>query len=141
MSINGSVTPVAFEWENIRSRPAAIARTLWSILDAGPTANTFGGIAGGITNGLLIELVDNADVVQFDFFDGETVKKNHQFGLLAGVDWVVLAGPGDAFTVRWTLAKAGKELRLPPGFKLRVTVQDDLTPIDSMTVMLQGYYI
>ncbi len=142
MSVDGSITPVAFEWENERTTPAVLNRTLWDILDAAPTATKFGGIAGGLANGLLVELVDPAGAVRFDFLDGSTVKQNHHFGTLAGVDWLLTAGQGlDAVTVRWSLFRSGKELRLPPGFKLRVTVQDDLTLVDSMTIMLQGYYI
>ncbi len=143
MSIDGSITPVVFEWVNERTTPAVINRTLWDILDAAPTATKFAGIAApGLTNGLKIECADPSDVVQFDFLDGGTIKQNHQFSTLAGVDWVLTTGQGlDAITIRWSLFKSGKEMRLPPGFKFRVTVQDDLTSIDTMTVMLQGYYL
>jgi hypothetical protein len=142
MAVNGDPTPVVFEWENERSQIAIVSRVLWDILGSAPTSTKFGGIAGGLTNGILIELVDAADVVQFNFFDGEPIRQNHEFGCLAGVDWDITAGQGlDALSIRWSLFKSGKELRVLPGFKLRIVVQDDLTPLGNMVTLVQGYYL
>ena len=140
MAVNGSVTAVEFEFENTDPLlKAVIARTLWNIVDASPTAIKFGGITA-LTNGLLVELVNPADVVVFDFLDGVPIKQNAQFGNLGGVDWNLTAGAGTgAVTVRWSLFKTGREILVPPGFKIRLTVQDDLSALDSMMVSVQGY--
>ena len=143
MAVDGSVTPVVFVWENEEPiKNAVVSRLLVDILDAGPTTTKFGGITGGLTNGLLMDLADPADMVVLDLIDGDAIKQNHQFGRFAGPDWVLtLTAGADAVNVRWSLSKSGKELLIPPGFKLRVTVRDDLTPLDSMSVAMQGYRI
>ncbi len=143
MAVDGSITPVEFEWKNEEPiKNAVCARLLWDILDGSPTTTKFGGIIGGLTNGVLMQLVDAADAVVLDFTDGDPIKQNHQFARMVGTDWALTIGAGvDAVNVRWSLFKTGKELLVPPGFKLRVTIRDDLTTVDSMSVSMQGYRI
>ncbi len=143
MAVDGSITPVVFEWENEEPvKNAVISRLLIDILDAGPTTTKFGGITGGLANGMLMDCRDPSDVIVLDLLDGDPIKQNHQFGRFAGPDWVLTITAGaDAVNVRWSLSKSGKELLLPPGFKLRVTARDDLTTLDSMSVAVQGYRI
>ncbi len=143
MAVDGSVTPVAFEWENQEPvKHAVVSRLLWDILDGSPTTSKFGGIIGGLTNGVLVELRDAADAVVVDFLDGDPIKQNHQFARMVGTDWALVIGAGvDSVNVRWSLFKTGKQLLVPPGFKLRVTVRDDLMALDSMSVSLQGYRV
>ncbi len=143
MAVDGSITPVEFEWENEEPiRHAVVSRLLWDILDGSPTTIKFGGIIGGLANGVLIDLRDAAGTLVMDFTDGDPIKQNHQFARMVGTDWALTIGAGvDAVNVRWSLFKTGKQLLVPPGFKLRVTVRDDLTTLDSMSVSLQGYRI
>ncbi len=143
MAVDGSATPVEFEWENEEPiRHAVCSRLLWDILDGSPTTTKFGGIIGGLTNGVLIDLRDATGAVVLDFTDGDPIKQNHQFARMVGTDWALTIGAGvDVVNVRWSLFKTGKELLVPPGFKLRVTVRDDLLTLDSMSVSMQGYRI
>lgn len=143
MDVNGSVTPVVFSIEHHRSNMVMdIFRVNMVILDAGPAASEFGGIANGLTNGLVIRIVDSQGNILIDFFDGQTIRNNSDFGLLAGPDWPIVTGAGtDAVSVRWTIAKAGDSVVLNKGDRFEIVVQDDLTPLDSFRVQVQGIFV
>ncbi|MHC4301522.1 MAG: hypothetical protein ACYS7Y_30000 [Planctomycetota bacterium] len=114
-------------------------RCMISIRDDGISPFDFGAISGGLTNGLQIRLYDASDKLVTDFTDGVPIKTNGQFVLLAGVDVDrdVTAGD-DQLTVRWTFAKAGEPLHMKTGDYFRVSVQDTLTAMTAMAIVVQG---
>ena len=143
MNIDGSVTPVTFSVEHHRAvMDMDIFRVNMVILDAGPAASEFGGIPNGLTNGLLIRVMDSQGNILLDFLDGLTIRNNSDFGLLAGPDWPIVTGAGtDAVSVRWTIAKAGDSVVLNKGDRFEVVVQDDLTSLDSFRIQVQGIFV
>lgn len=141
MNVNGSVTAVDFYYRCPDNVQAVLARVNISIFDAGPTGAEFGGIPA-LTKGIQFLIKDDSGKVLFDFLDGDGVKQNRGFGLLAGPDWALATGAGvDAVTVRWTFARAGRQVLLKPGQGFVCTVRDDLTAVNDMGMMLQGYFL
>lgn len=139
MNVDGSVTPVHFDYVAVNDR--YVDRCNFVIIDGGITPIKFGGISGGLTNGVLVRVVDSDDATVLDFLEGETIKKNADWDFLAGTDNIIENAAGDDhMCIRWTLSKGmrGKPMYLPIGWKLRFTVQDDLTPITQFRIMVQG---
>lgn len=96
-----------------------------------------------MSNGLKVEVVDQAGTVLLDFLDGSTIKANHQWTQLAGTDNPITAAAGDdEFSVRWTLSSGlGDQLSIGPTEDLRATVQDDLSAMTYFRIMVQGVYV
>lgn len=141
MNVNGSVTPVKFHYRAPDDLQCVLSRINISIFDAGPTGSEFGGIPA-LTNGITFTIEDKAGKILIDLSDGVGVKQNRGFGLLAGPDWALATGAGvDAVTVRWTFARAGRQLLLKSGQTFVCTVRDDLLAINDMGMMVQGYYL
>ena len=138
MNINGSPTPIPFEIEV----PSARQYHLWSlsliILASNVAPLRFGGISGGLANGLLIQAIDDdGSTVLRDFLDGETIKTNTDFSIFAGENVETdTDGVGtDAVRVLWNLKDSGGPLRLIEGQRLRVTVQDNLLALTKFVAL------
>ena len=141
MAVDGSSTPVDFEYTVPASQEVLLSRAAVFIQDAGPSPTEFGGIAA-LTNGLLIQVRDGADQLVKQF--GEPIQDNTDFVLLAGTDVVYELTTGvDSVSVRWTFSRTsgGDLLQLREGETFRVRVQDDLTGLTSMRWALQGQFV
>ncbi len=118
-----------------------LARINMGIFDAGPTFAKFGGIAA-LTNGVQILIVDNDGVVLQDFTGGRPITKNADFNYLAGIDSVIDTSAGqDLVRIRFTILRAGDNMLLLPGHKIRFVIQDDLSGIDEFRAMGQGLIV
>ena len=139
MSVDGSSTPVKYKYTVPTDSRALITRVMIVILDKGPIPTKFGGVAT-LTNGLDIQIFDSdGTTVLVDFLDGAPITQNAEFGCLAGVDIQIDAGAAsDSLIVRWTLRDAGASAVLTEGQIFQMTVNDDLTGLDSMVVLVQG---
>jgi hypothetical protein len=93
-------------------------------------ANGFGTGASALTNGLKIGVDDSNGVEVYDFTENHPIKTNAGFTLFAGVDVTTIAD-GKGMGVRWTLSKAtgGEAILIPSGWRLRATVQDNLSAL------------
>ncbi len=141
MNVDGSTTPVDFSYKCPDNCQAVLSRVLISIFDSGPTGGEFGGIPA-LTNGIRFATQDQNGKELLAFAEEFNVKQNRAFGLLAGPDWALATGAGvDSVTVRWTFAKAGKEVLLLPGESFVCTVNDNLVAIDDFGMQLQGYFL
>lgn len=141
MSVDGSVTPVAFQAIVPSGKQWKIERVNMYLLDGGIRHDRFAGLAGGLANGLRFTAVDADNTTELiDFLDGQPILINAHFTKLAGVDnmLVGIAGGDDQIQIRWTMSKSGAPLLLTAGQRLSVTVQDDLTSITSMSALIQG---
>lgn len=130
MMIDGSVVEERFEIAPPAEEIWSMERVLIVMTAVGMKAQTFGGMVA-LTNGIRF-IQERGGVEVEDFLDGETVKTNADFGLLAGVDNIVQGLPADdLLNVRWTLGKAGFPmfLRGNDQEKLIAVIQDDLTVI------------
>lgn len=140
MAVDGG-TPAFFDIKGTSANDdCALHRINIEIVDGAITPVKFGGLAA-LTNGLGITLVDADDVELFDFLDGLTIKRNADWGLLAGIDAVLEQAPADDhFPVRWSIFKAtgGRPLSLLGGKKLRFTVQDNIAALTFFRIMGQG---
>ena len=94
-----------------------------------------------LTNGLLFQVLDlDSNIVQHFGTDELPIKAHWQFVLWAGND--VVEGDGTNFVslkVRWTLGHSGADLWLPAGYTFRCVVQDNLSTITELYMMLQGH--
>lgn len=120
-------------------------------------ADNYGGIVGGLANGMLmaVQSFDGAaatDIV--DLLDGIPVLSHGGWG---GVCWDVLnplpspgAGNDSTFMARWSFFKAGQPIRLrgqrnalpttaDPAERLTLVGRDDLTTLVAHRFMAQGY--
>lgn len=142
MNVNGSVTAVQFFVTVPTGRSLVWERTNFIIVDGGISAGLFAGIVGGaLTNGVNIKVVDENGTTVKDFTTGfGNIKTNEEWNLLAGIDGVQqqLAGD-DLLPVRWTVSRAGQPPKLDAGWKIVVTIQDDLSSIVKFEGLVQGY--
>lgn len=117
-----------------------VARLFVTIRDTMITAEKYGGIASGLTNGINIDHREEGDIIK-DLLGGFDIKTN--------IDWARFCydvdlktwGAGDEFvTVRWTFEKSGEPLILHGGKagRLVVTCNDDMTGLISHTFTAQG---
>lgn len=117
-----------------------ITRITLSIVDAGIRPERFAGLSAS-TAGLKIQVTTSTGGVLFDFLDGQTIKKNADWSLLAGADAVTTtpSAGDDGFAVRWTI-KRTQPLLVKQGQQFRFTIQDASSGISSWNTMAQGYY-
>jgi hypothetical protein len=116
MNVDGSVTPVVFEV--VATQRIYVQRVNFEIVDGSITPTKFAGLTA-LTNGVLVRIVDSDDNVLKDFLDGETIKQNSDWSLLAGSDVPITAAAGDdELPIRWTVSKGtGDALELSDGEK------------------------
>lgn len=145
MVVNGAVTAVSFFVSGEADAETHVSRVLLLTTDTGITQMTFSGLPI-LSTGLTVKVLDTDDTELFDYLDGVTIKKNADWAHMAGIDGTSISTLGaadDVFIMRWTLSKAGHPLRLYPGQKLEVLVQDDLLtggPTE-LEMTAQGYTI
>jgi hypothetical protein len=138
INANGSVTPVTY---SIAPQTTIRALRVLGSMTTGspPDYSTFGDIAGGITKGIVLRrnngVVDNI----------WNVKKNADFaGLAYDLNIFRAANPQgvDGLAFRYTLNgedKHGTSILIPPGDRLDLIVQDDLSSLTSFEITVQGY--
>ena len=141
MCVDGSVTPVLFQYIVPAGKRVIIERVLFTGL--GPTIKPerFVSIAA-VTNGLTIDILDPDDNSLLDFLDGHGITANYKWAQMVGVDVPSMLSPGsalDMMPLRWTLGKSGWATELLAGEKFSVGVHDDLTAIDYLEMFLQGH--
>ena len=139
--IGGASTTATSTFAFNPGRTCMIERVNVPVVDGSMTPDKFAGLSA-LTNGLLIRVCDAAGVEQIDYTDGEGIKTNSDWGILAGSDntIVVAAGTG-GMVVRWTIAKSGSPLLLPANHEFQVIRRDNLVGITSMKAMVQGRFL
>ena len=125
----------------VATAPTDMVRLNIMLLDGSITMPEFGGEAA-LTNGLVVRIVDTDGTELIDFLDGAPIVKNADWHLLAGTDGnsINTQGAGDdVFSVRWTIDRAGQEIKLLPGQAFQVIRRDSFVEITELRMMLQGY--
>jgi hypothetical protein len=146
MNVDGSITPVPF-YAGPTTQMWAIARMIVLIEDNGTvTAANYGAIAGGLTNGLTVQVREGGPTgaVLHDLLDGDNIDSNMAWAEHSYDAEPATFGSGNNFfKVRWTFSRAGMPLILDSfrTEKLVVTVRDDLTPLVSHQIGIQGIII
>ena len=138
-----SVTPETFSLGPPAGESWIVERLIVYIGDGGSfSANEYGDIAGGLTNGYLVKVVDSGgDVLTLN--DGLPFTTNGRLGSVCyDVNNVGSGAAGaDAITVRWTFSRAGAPLRLigDNGEAISITFSDNLSLLTEHTFFIDGY--
>jgi len=136
MNVDGAASTTTFKYT--ATGDSVIIRINVLLMDTATAPSKFGGIAS-LTTGVLLGIFDSDGTQVLDFCDGQPIKTNADWGLLAGTDSNVDAGAGeDAASIRWTIAKSGSPGWLPKDYYIAFTIQDDLEAIGSFRAMVQG---
>lgn len=139
MHINASVTPVDFKYTMPAGKAGIVARVNIHIQDGSVDPSDFGGIVGGVTNGISLKVYDSDDTELIDFMDSHPVQINSEWTHQAGVDMFIHKGSGDdSLSVRWTISKVGASLYLTAGQYIQVTIADDFSGITEFHIFIQG---
>ena len=144
MDVNGSGTAQEFEWVVPASETWYLSALVFMIIDNGSMDRTdFGSISGGIDDGLLIEirtqgttytyanLEDNTDIIHAFPYAQKTPDGVGEEGL----------GFMDEDDMYHALAKFKVPITLVTGDFVRVTVRDNLTGLDELTLSLEKYRV
>ena len=146
---NYLAVPDTFEWVPNAHRKANIARMLVLIEDdANFGASAYGGIVGGLVNGVRIVVRDslNGDALVAELDGGEPVYTNTDWAGLCHDFTPFVFGTGQnnqVGTVRWTFARATAPLFLDgaKGHYLSVELNDDLSTLVDHRFLVQGKYL
>lgn len=119
--------------------PVDIYEVRVHIFDATPTLEKFGGLAE-LTNGCKFEIVDSVTgAVQLDLTGNHTITKNADLTHLSGVNFDLWTGVGLDLVTATITAPFG--LRLPRGYRVQWTNQDDLTGLTEFHISFTGHLI
>ena len=139
MNVNGSVTPVTFTYKVPDNRRFIIKKINSCITDSSINSLDYGGIAGGLTNGL--QMYYKYDLSSADVYFSETdvspIKNNVCFQIRSSNIFVNTVGATDSICFSIDLGENPIILNETGSFN--VIVRDDLTPLDGQRIILHGY--
>lgn len=141
MNVDGSVTPVEFEYKVQTGLDFYCTSINGLIVDnQAIDAGDFGGIPGGLPNGIGIDLIDAQGVVFNMLGPGRTIQINGDFALYAGVQCTHVGGGNKGLGFHWDLREStgGIPCRFGSDTIFRVTINDDLTNLQRFLVSTHG---
>ena len=140
MNVDGSVMAVDFTLSPPAGKLFFLSRMNIVLEDESINHLKFGGIAGGITNGLLLK-VKEGGLAERDISE-HPIKRNAEFHHIA-FDVQLISAASDILTIRWEFFRSGSflELRNSRGDNIKATVQDDLRNINEFEIICQGYEV
>lgn len=143
LNVDGSAAAVNFDFvvpAGTKYKTFSFSRINFEMVDNAMRWDRFGGLAAALTNGLLIQVLDNNNAIRQDFdTTRRPIMTNADFSPIAGVDAIVIATAGpDALPGRFSIFKVGRRMTLFPNWRIRIVVQDDLRNIDVFRAMIQG---
>lgn len=134
-------SPGIFEFITPNNAFFAIATFTLVLVDTGITPLLFGGLPA-LSNGMTITVVDENNVQKYNLHAGSPIKQNYEFAHIAGASYLLeQGGAADQITLNWESAVLGLYPTMRPGWKFRVTIQDNLTGIDKLEASIGGAYI
>ena len=145
MAVDGSSTAVRFTATvpDNNGRPYMLQTIVLLMLDAVVEPSAFGGIIGGITNGITLT-VEKVDGRVLNLLP-EPATTNWQIGIATprgtgGVSRIQGASTDDVVSFTFEYALAGFICVLLPGDALVITVNDDLTPLTAFRGVGHGFF-
>jgi hypothetical protein len=143
MAVDGSVTPVSFNVTVPANELWLVSRFGLHMIDPDIEFENFAGLGAPLSNGILFHVMDDKGNVALDFLDGLPIVRTLGFAHLSpdGVEFAQNkqgAGLNDSISVRWSLVRTGYSLWLPAGYSVRITVRDNLSPVDHFNAVAQG---
>jgi len=139
MNVDGSVTPQIFGVRNpsVADVPLEvdISRLMFAILTATtPTLTDFGDITNGITRGVQIRRVDGTYQNICNFKTNNEMKN-----IMYDLEITSASSQSqDGLGGRFTFERLGQVVRIGAGEDLQIVIQDDLTSLDSFTIIAEG---
>lgn len=139
MAVDGSGTPQIFGVRNPSTADVPlevdISRLMFSMLTGStPTLTDLGDITNGVTRGVQIRRVDGTyqNIINF--------KTNNELkNITYDLEIQTAASQAqDGLTSRFTFSNLEQVVRIGAGEDLQIVIQDDLTSLDSFTVLAQG---
>ena len=139
MNVDGSVTPQIFGVRNPGVTDVPLEIDINRIMIAMLTSTTpqlsdLGDITGGVTRGVQIRRVDGTNQNICNFKTNMEMK-NIMFDLEIQD---AASQAQDGITGRFTFDKLGQVVRIGAGEDLQIVIQDDLTSLDSFTIIAEG---
>lgn len=118
------------------------SRVNFIIVDGSVGPNEFAGLGSALTNGCQFQIIDSdGSTVLKDFHNGVPIVRNADFVAMAGTDVPISELPGDdMLPIRFSVFKAGSEMRLTEGQIVRWTNRDNVSAITLFRGMVQGTY-
>lgn len=139
MNVDGSGTPVKFFIQPPSTDKYTLKRMDVEAIDGSfNDALKYGALT--LTNGMRIYIEDDGGIIK-EYTLGFNIKRNFDWGLLAGVDVPLLTAPvTDALVVRWTFANGCSDIILngSKNERLVVEVQDSMLGLDDQLIQIQG---
>lgn len=107
----------------------------------GMRAERYGSLASALTNGILIKVLDSDLSELLDITDYIPIKSNSDWARIAYDVQLLAWGAGnESIGARLTFTRAGGPIRLEPGQRLVVILNDDFTGLVDQYFMIQGEY-
>jgi hypothetical protein len=135
-----SLSETHFKVQPAQDEIIEVARLIIIIGDASVAAERYGGITGGLTNGIEFSWRD-VDGTVTDMLGGQKVKSNLNWARYCYDVENKDFGVGEEYiTVRWTFSKSGEPIVLH-GYqadRLVLSFNDDFTPLERHTFLFQG---
>lgn len=145
LAVNGSVTPVILRLGPTSGVAWDITRVVGSIVDNNnPDDTKFGGISGGITNGIVLRSKGDlsTNIIFNTKTNGELAER------MFDVNYSDRAGGAGSYGVRFKRTFAGQDkngvvIRLDGdnNDEFQMIVQDDLTSLSSFHIVVQGHIV
>lgn len=140
MNVLGTLgAPVVFEYVVPTNNFFGLSQHNLVITGANLTADKFGGIAA-LTNGILWQILKADNTVAYSFGSGNPIKANYEFAHVAG-SVIQNTGGQDQLTVSWKGTDLGILGVLENGWKIRITVRDNLAAVPAFQATVHGALI
>ena len=139
---NGNYASAADDFYIDADEAMKIYRMIVYIEDVGTFDSGVYGSAITLTNGIRCYVADASGTEVQDLFDGVDVFTNDGWARVCH-DLTIhgFAAGNTAATVRWTFSNAGGPIFLPEGYRLVVTLNDNLSGLVSHYFNVQGVYV
>ncbi len=145
MNIDGSSTNVEFTYTSPVNKDTFITQITFIIRynDINIPDNvlrsqlSFAGMDNGLTNGILINVLDANNNVMLNLSSVMPIKRNLDFALLSSSN-INIDLNNDVILINWKLTDAGSKLLLEENQTLKVTIQDNLSSLLFFNTMIQG---
>jgi len=141
LNVNGASTRQTFAVAPPITSPIDITRIMFQMTTTDfPEMNMFGDIAGGLTRGLVLRVVNGINVNYFNVkTNGELVNLMYDVSFYEAAKHGV-NGLGGRLTYGGT-SKHGVTIRLGTGDSLEIIIQDDLTSIPQFHMIASGHVV
>jgi hypothetical protein len=140
-NVNGSVIPVLFYAQPEIDEKYILTRMTVEAIDGNwSNASHYGALGAALPNGIKIYKRNDDGIIK-DYTEFFTIKRTHDWALLAGVDSVAVGGSGeDPLMVRWTFERSGSKIELDGSKNERLVVEipDDLTGLTDQICVIHG---